>query len=324
LCASKNGESGPHIEILNAAGFEIRHVADEVNRFDEETMLSLLKGCSACIAGAEPYTARIIAANPQLRVIARSGVGFDAIDLEACDRSGVAVTTTPGVNHHAVAEHTIGLLFGIARGFPGLDRRVRAGRWERIPTPRVMGATLGLVGLGRIGRAVATRARGLGMSILAYDPLPQREFAEQFGVELAGFDELLARSDYVSLHLPMSIETRALFNAAAFAKMKKGSVFINTARGSLVDERALYDALRSGHLRGAGLDVFDIEPLPLDSPLLKLENVLLSPHVAGLDHESHRDTFAMLARTIVDLHEGRWPEECVRNLKGTNDWKWDR
>ena len=324
LCASKNAETGPHIEILNAAGFEVRHVPDEVNRFAEQTMLSLLDGCAACIAGAEPYTSQIITANPQLRVIARSGVGFDAIDLDACDRARVAVTTTPGVNHHAVAEHTIALLMGVARGFPAGHKRVRDGKWVRIPAPRVMGTTLGLVGLGRIGRAVATRARGIGMHVLAYDPFPPREFAEQFAVELTDFDDLLSRSDYVSLHLPMSAETRHVFNARAFARMKPGSVFINTARGMLVDERALFDALRGGHLRGAGLDVFEVEPLPLDSPLLTLDNVIFSPHIAGLDHESHRDTFALLAHTIVDLHQGRWPQECIRNLQGVTSWKWDR
>jgi phosphoglycerate dehydrogenase-like enzyme len=175
LCVSKNGETGPHVDILRTAGFELRHVPDGVDRFVEDNLISLLDGCVACIAGAEPYTARIIAAHPQLRVIARSGVGFDAIDLDACDRAGVVVTTTPGVNHHAVAEHTIALLMGVARGFPGLDRRVRAGNWVRIPSPRVMGTTLGLVGLGRIGRAVATRAKGLGMKVLAHDPFPPLE-----------------------------------------------------------------------------------------------------------------------------------------------------
>jgi phosphoglycerate dehydrogenase-like enzyme len=324
LCVSKNGETGPHVDILRTAGFELRHVPDGVDRFVEDNLISLLDGCVACIAGAEPYTAQIIAAHPQLRVIARSGVGFDAIDLDACDRAGVVVTTTPGVNHHAVAEHTIALLMGVARGFPGLDRRVRAGNWVRIPSPRVMGTTLGLVGLGRIGRAVATRAKGLGMKVLAHDPFPPLEFAEQWDVELTGFDDLLPRSDYVSLHLPMSAESRHLFGAKAFAKMKQGAVFVNTARGSLVDERALWEALKSGHLRGAGLDVFETEPLPLDSPLLALDNVILSPHVAGLDDESQHDTFALLARTIVDLRQGRWPADCVRNLKGVTGWKWDR
>jgi phosphoglycerate dehydrogenase-like enzyme len=324
LCAAKNSESGPHIEILNSAGFEIRIVPPGIDPYLEDDLIALLRGCVASVAGSEPYTARVIAENPQLRVIARAGVGFDAVDLDACDRAKIAVTTTPGVNHHSVAEHTIALLLGVARGFPGVDRRVREGRWERPSHPRVMGSTLGIVGLGRIGRAVATRASGLGMNLLAYDPIPQTEFAEQWRIELTSFDDLLARSDFVSLHLPMSPASHHLFDAGTFAKMKRGSVLINTARGSLVDETALCDVLKSGHLRGAGLDVFEVEPLPVNSPLLTLDNVLLAGHVAGLDDESLRDTSILVARTIVDLRDGRWPEECIRNLKGVRNWKWDR
>jgi phosphoglycerate dehydrogenase-like enzyme len=255
-------------------------------------------------------------------VLARTGVGFDAIDLAACDKHRVVVATTPGVNHHAVAEHTFALLFGVARGFPLRDQYVRACTWKRFSTPRIIGSTLGIVGLGRIGRAVATRAVGLGMKVVAYDPYPNREFVEQWGIELADFDSLLHKSDYVSLHLPMGQETKHIMNATSFAKMKPGSVLINTARGLLVDEKALYDVLKSGHLRGAGLDVFEVEPLPGDSPLLKLDNVLMSGHLAGLDHESQHDTLKMCAETIVSLSQGGWPTECIRNLAGVKDWKW--
>jgi phosphoglycerate dehydrogenase-like enzyme len=160
------------------------------------------------------------------------------------------------------------------------------------------------------------------MRVLACDPLPQLEFADQWRVELTSFDDLLGRSDYVSLHSPATAETRHLMNQESFGKMKPGSVLINTARGSLVDERALCQALKSGHLRGAGLDVFEVEPLPLESPLLELDNVLLAGHVAGLDQESHRDTFAMIAHTIIDLYRGGWPAECIQNLKGTTGWNW--
>ncbi|MEX2286034.1 MAG: phosphoglycerate dehydrogenase [Planctomycetaceae bacterium] len=324
LCYSLNSNVGPHIEILEANGFELVHRPPHVDRLDQDALISLLADCEACMASAEPYPARVIEAAPRLRVIARTGVGFDAIDVAACDRAGIAVTTTPGVNHHAVAEHTIALLMGVARGFPRLDRMVREGRWTRTPHPRVMGTTLGIVGLGRIGRAVATRAVGLGMNVLAYEPYPDRDFVKQWKIELTDLDTLLARSDFVSLHAPMTADNRHLINARTLAKMKQGSVLINTARGSLVDEKALYDALKSGHLRGAGLDVFEVEPLPLSSPLLQLDNVLLAGHVAGLDVESQRDTFIMVANTIVELHNGGWPAECVQNLKGQAGWKWHR
>jgi len=324
LCTSLIAEQGPHFEILAEAGFEADVVDRSVDLKIEGDFTAALAGYEACIAGAEPFPREVIEGSPQLRVIARSGVGFDAIDIEACDKAGVVVTTTPGVNHHAVAEHTIALLMGVGRGWPGLDQRVRTGRWQRVPYPRVMGSTLGIVGLGRIGRAVATRAVGLGMSVLACDPFPNRGFAEQWRVELTDFDDLLARSDYVSLHSPATAETRHLMNAATLSRMKQGSILINTARGSLVDEAALAEAIKTGHIRGAGLDVFEKEPLPLDSPLLNLDHVLFAGHVAGLDEESHHDTFAMVARTIIDLHGGGWPSECIQNLKSTTDWKWDR
>lgn len=324
ICTSLNAEQGPHVEILRNAGFECQTVSRDSDLSVGGNLISALNGACGVIAGSEPYTSAVIESLPELRVIARSGVGFDAIDLDACDKAGVVVTTTPGVNHHAVAEHTISLLMGIARGFPELDRKVRENRWKRVPRPRVMGTTLGIVGLGRIGRAVATRAVALGMNVLAFEPFPVKEFVEQWRVELTALDDLLARSDYVSLHAPMSVENQHLINAQSIAKMKPGSVVINTARGGLIDEQALYDALKSGQLRAAGLDVFEVEPLPMDSPLLTLDNVLLSGHVAGLDNESQRDTFTMVAETIINLQQGGWPAECIQNLQGVTDWSWDR
>jgi len=286
-------------------------------------LISQMQGASAVSAGSEPYTARVIENLPDLRVISRSGVGFDAIDLAACDEKGVVVTVTPGVNHHAVAEHTIALLMGVARGFPERHDRVKDGRWFREPYPRVMGSTIGILGLGRIGRAVATRAVGLGMNVLAFEPFPQQEFVETWRVELVDdLNELIPRCDYLSLHLPNMAETHHVINAERLALMKPGSVLINTARGPLVDEAALIEALQNGPMRAAGLDVFEVEPLPTDSPLLSLQNVLLSGHVAGLDNESHEGTFEMVADTIIKLHSGEWPADRIVNMKGVGDWAW--
>lgn len=325
ISTSLNAGNGPHAEILKANGFKYRHVPADADIYgSEDALISELDGVEAVIAGSEPYTPKVLAAAPQLRAICRSGVGFDAIDLNACDEAGIVVTTTPGVNHHAVAEHTIALLMGVARGFPDLDQRVRTGRWNRITRPRVMGSTLGLVGLGRIGRAVATRAVGLGMNVLAFEPFPVKEFIEQWRIELTDLDDLLSRSDFVSLHCPMSAENHHLMNTERIGKMKHGSVLINTARGLLIDEAALNDALKSGQLRAAGLDVFEEEPLSTDSPLIELSNIFLSGHVAGLDNESHHGTFTMCAEIIIDLYNGGWPAECVQNLRGVSDWKWSR
>ena len=162
------------------------------------------------------------------------------------------------------------------------------------------------------------------MTVLAYDPFPNQAFADEHQIKLVALDELLEQSDYVTLHLPVTPETRDIINKDTLAKMKTGSVLINTARGGLVDEEALIEALESGHLRAAGLDVYKKEPLPVDSPLIKLENVLLSCHTGGLDRESHRDAYAMAAQNIVRLYQGDWPEECVVNLKNTTGWKWSK
>ncbi len=318
------GDQGPHFDILRSNGFEVDVAPRDISLFDEDNVISVLADSEASIAGSEPYSRKVIQALPNLRAITRSGVGFDRVDLEACNKAGVVVTTTPGVNHHAVAEHTIALLMGIARGFPDLDRRVRKGHWNRCARPRVMGSTLGVVGLGRIGQAVATRAVGLGMKVLAHEWDPNNEFVEQWNIELVSLVDLLQQSDFVSLHLPMSEQNRHVMNTAAFGRMKQGSVLINTARGGLVDERALCESLQSGHLRAAGLDVFEVEPLPSDSPLLQLDNVLMSSHIAGLDIQSQHDMFAMVANTLVELYNGGWPAECIQNLKGVTDWCWNR
>jgi phosphoglycerate dehydrogenase-like enzyme len=204
------------------------------------------------------------------------------------------------------------------------DRRVREGKWKRVTGPRVMGSTLGIVGLGRIGQAVATRAIGVGMKVLAFEPQPNADFLTKWPVELVSLEDLLSRSDYVSIHSPLTPQTRHLINPKTLARMKPGSVLINTARGGLVDEAALCEALRSGHLRAAALDVFEVEPLPIESPLLQFENVLLAGHVAGMDNESRHDTFKMCAETIVTLYRGGWPAECLVNLRGVSGWHWTR
>tara|TARA_R110001592_G_scaffold122747_1_gene329844 strand:+ start:89230 stop:90189 length:960 start_codon:yes stop_codon:yes gene_type:complete len=316
-------EFGPHFEILQAAGFEVDTVPTEVDlRKEPHRVVEQVQGYDAVLAGAEIYSREVLQQLPDLKVISRYGVGFDAVDLAAADAQNIVVTITPGVNHHSVAEQAFALLMGIARMTRTQDRAVRSGEWERELTPRVWGSTIGIVGLGRIGQAVATRAIGMGMHVLAYDPFPNEEFAKTHQIKLLSLEELLKQSDYVTLHLPVTPETIDIINRDTLAIMKPGSVLINTARGGLVDENALVEALESGHLRGAGLDVFKKEPLPVESPLIKLENVLLSCHTGGLDQESHRDAYAMAAQNIVKLHQGEWPVECVMNLKETTGWKW--
>lgn len=314
LCTALGSENGPHFDILRQADFDVAVVDRSLDLWNPGQLLPAIQGASAIIAGSEPYPRQVLSEAPGLRLLARMGVGFDAIDVAACDELGIHVATTPGVNHDAVAEHAVAMLMGTARDFPRQDRAVRRGRWIREAFPRVAGSTLGIVGLGRIGRAVAWRAAGLGMKIVAYEPVPDESFCRQWNVAVVSLDELLERSDYVSLHCPGTPENKHLINAERLARMKPGSVLINTARGPLVDEPALIAALSGGHLRAAGLDVYEKEPLSLESPLIGMDNVLLAGHTAGLDCQSHHATYEMGAETIVALSRGEAvPNERIQN-----------
>lgn len=314
---------GPHMEILRSAGFEIRLPPPDADMMREDVLTANLGDAESVIAATEPFTREVIARTSRLRVIARCGVGYDAIDVAAADERGIAVTTTPGTNEHSVAEHALAMLLALSRGFPKRDQQVRRGEfWKKAALPRMAGRTLGIVGLGRIGKALATRVSGLGLKVLAYEPFPDREFVAKHAIELASFEDLLRRSDLVSLHLPLTDETHGLINRKTLALMKPGAILVNTARGGLVVEEDLHAALVGGRLAAAGLDVFIEEPPPLNHPLLKLDSVLVSPHIAGLDEQSSYDSQIMVARVLVDLAAGRWPVECVVNLRGVHDWKW--
>ena len=297
---------GIHLELLKNAGLEA--YSPELSLMKPDVLLKHLDGVSAVLAGMEPFNPEVLAQAKDLRVIARVGVGYDAVDVPAATKHNIAVTTTPGTNEHSVAELTIAMLTGIYRGYPFRDR--------------LSGRTLGLVGLGRIGRAIVPRAQGLGLKVIAYDPFPNSEYAQANQVKLCTFPELLAEADIVSLHLPATAETRNLINADTLAQMKPTAVLINTARGSLVDEDALYQALTTGRLWAAGLDVFQEEPIPANHPFLKLDNVLLCPHTGGIDEESEYAMCTMAAQCVVDLYQGRWPEGCVVNETIRPGWKW--
>lgn len=316
-------QPGPYRDLLEQAGLDFAYPTANLSESvaNAQLLLGELAGVSAVLAGSELYTREVLE-KARLRVIARMGVGYDAIDVAAASDVGTLVTIVPGTNHHSVAEQTLALLLGVFRGFPGRDQEVRTGVWRRKALPRLAGRTLGLVGLGRIGQAVVPRAVGLGLTVIAYDPWPNEAFARMHDVRLVSLDDLLQTADIVSLHMPCTPETTKLINARSLARMKPGSVLINTARGGLIDEQALADSLASGHLMAAGLDVFQTEPLPLDSPLLKLDNVLLCPHMGGLDDQSLRDMATMAAQCVVDLYQGRWPEGCVVNEHLRPGWKW--
>jgi D-3-phosphoglycerate dehydrogenase/(S)-sulfolactate dehydrogenase len=310
--------------VLEEGGFEVVYPPQGLSLKDPKTLIERLKGFDAVIASVEPYTREVFQACG-LRVVSRNGVGYDSVDVQAATDLGIAVAITPGINQESVAEHTLALMLAAAHGYPARQTEACSGNWQnRTVLPRLAGKTLGLVGLGAIGKALVPKAIGVGMHVIAHDPVPDHEFAKQHGVRLCEFDQLLAESDVVSLHLPCTPETTNLIDANALARMKAGAVLVNTSRGGLVDEEALVEALQRGLLRAAALDVFKVEPLPSDSPLAHMDNVLACPHMGGTDEESLAGMAQLAARNIVDLYHGRWPEGRIVNTQIRDGWKWGR
>jgi len=315
------GVQGPHIEMLHQAGFEV-HYPDRCELTGEGETIAALRGAAAILAAGEPYSERVVTSLPDLRVIARWGVGTDRIDLDAVTRCGIAVTITPASNHEAVAEHTMALLLALSRSLMRQNREVRQGVWIKTPLLPLRGRTLGLIGLGRIGRSVALRAAQFRMRLLAFDSVPDPEFARASAVELVDLDTLLTQADYVSLHLPLTPSSIGLINRERLSRMKPGSFLLNTSRGGLIVEADLVSALESGHLAGAGLDVFEQEPPAIENPLFRMENVIVTAHMAGVDTQSSIDMAVQAAQNIIALHRGTWPQDSIVNSALGRDWRW--
>jgi D-3-phosphoglycerate dehydrogenase len=311
---------GPWLDLLRRSGFDIT-CSPHAHQLSEEELMGMLGGMEACIAGSEPYTRRVMAAHPQLKVIARAGVGYDAVDVQAATENGVAVTITPGTNHDAVAEYTFTMMLALAKNLIPLHLATKGGGWPRQCLIPLRGRVLGIIGLGRIGKAVALRGKAFDMKLLAYEPYPDNAFVVQHGITLVPLEQLLADADFVSIHVPLMPESRHMINQKTLALMKPTAFFINTARGGLMNEADLAEALRTKRIAGAGIDVFEVEP-PGHSPLFELDNVVLAPHVAGIDVQA-RDEMAMsAARSIVTLHQGGWPQAEVVNpqVRGRFNW----
>jgi D-3-phosphoglycerate dehydrogenase len=258
--------------------------------------------------------ADLIARCPDLLCVSAGGAGYDTVDVAACTAAGVAVVNQAGGNAASVAEHTLGFMLGVSRRMVEGDRRLRREigyAREDVMGNEIQGQVVGLVGIGHIGTRVASLARAFGMEVIATDPLLSAEEIARRGARAVSFQELLEQSDFVSLHCPRDATTLRMMNAEAFARMKKGAIFISTARGGIHDETALAQALRSGHLAGAGLDVWDEEPPPLDHPLLAMENVFATFHVAGVTHEGRRNVATISAEQIVGLLAGERPPRLI-------------
>ena len=252
----------------------------------------------------------------QCVVIGVGSVGVDMVDIEAATAAGIVVTNVPDVFIEEVADHAMMLLLASARRMKTMDRMSASGEWwSGRPllnhTPRMMGQTLGLFAYGNVARCTARRAKAFGMHVIAYDPYVSELVISEDGVEPVSFDELLTRSDYLSVHAPHNEETHHSFSAAEFARMKNTAIIVNTARGPIIDEQALIQALQSGAIAGAGLDVLEQEPPALDNPLLSMENVLISPHVASATTRMRPETRRRVGREVALVLRGRWPMSCV-------------
>jgi D-3-phosphoglycerate dehydrogenase / 2-oxoglutarate reductase len=313
-------DGGAFLDALRGAGFALVYPPVQRQLLEDE-LLEILPGVDAAVAGSEPYTERVLAACPNLKVIARVGVGYDAVDVPAATARNVVVTFAPNTNQEAAAEHTFALLLAVAKNLVMQHNGIRAGGWPRQANLPLRGRTLGLVGLGRIGKAVAERALVFRMKLLATEAFPDLAFVEKNHIPLVPLEQLLAESDYVSMHVPLMAQTRHLINKHTLALMKPTAFLINTARGGVVSEPDLLEALTTKKIAGAALDVFDEEP-PGANPLCQLDNVVQTAHTAGVDKQSLMDMAESAARAIADLSQGKWPSEKVVNPEVRAKWVW--
>lgn len=288
-----------------AAVFRDRDIVIEAppvsQQLSEEDLLGMIERFDGVVAGDDEFTSRVLARATRLRVISKWGIGLDNIDLTAARERGVVVMNTPGQLGIEVAEVALGYLVLLARQLHRIDRAVRDGDWKQLRGSTLAGKTLGIVGLGAAGRALAVRAAALGMTIIAHDPYLDPPGAPMVPeTKMAALDEVLANADYLSLHCPLTSDNHHMLDAEAFAVMKPGVSIINTARGALIDEPALIKALKDGQVRGAALDVFEQEPLPVDSPLRALDQCILGSHNCSNTSEAVARVNALAVKNLLD------------------------
>jgi D-3-phosphoglycerate dehydrogenase len=271
-------------------------------RMEEDDLLKYAGQFDGAICGDDRYTARVIeACAPRLKVISKWGTGIDSIDAEACSRYGIKIGRTPNAFTTAVADTVLGYLLAFARRHPWMDREMKSGKWEKIPGKTLSECTLGVVGVGNIGKAVTRRARAFGMKVYGNDIVEiDHVFITETGIEMTDLRSLLSNSDFVSINCDLNPTSYHLMNAETFAMMKPTAVLINTARGPIVDETSLIEALQAGRLAGAALDVFEHEPLPPDHPLTKMDNVLLAPHNANSSPAAWERVHANTIRNLLE------------------------
>ena len=312
---------GPHHEILAGTGWEVIRARGPLNEADT---LALVGDIDGYICGDDMITRAVLErARPRLRVLSKYGIGVDKIDVKSCTEFGIPLLFTPGVNHTTVAEHTFLLLLALEKNLLFHTDSTRSGGWKRKTGHELLDKTIGIIGLGRIGKEVAIRARAFGMSVVAFDVYWDEKFAAAHDVKrAASLDEIFAASDYLSLHTNLTPETRDMIRAESIAKMKKGVLILNCARGEIVHTADMVDALKSGRVGGYGTDVLDHEPPAADHPLLKLPNAVVTPHVGSRTYESVvRQATAAVRNLILAMHGEKPlaqinPEVAVKKAAG--------
>ncbi len=284
----------------------------------EELIIESCKDADGVLVGAnQPFTRRVIQSLEKCRILSRLGIGVNNIDVAAATERGIPVSWVPDYCVQEVSDHAMALLLTLARGIVPLTQAVREGLWRgglarlQAPMRRLSEQTLGLVGMGRIGEAVARKARAFGLKVIVYDPFLPAERARDVGAELVEFERLLSESDYISIHAPLTEGTKKLFNLGAFERMKRTAYVINCARGGLIDEEALNTALKEGYIAGAGLDVTDPEPPSRENPLFQLGNALVTPHVSFLSQEADVELRRRACEAVVEVLRGGWPRWLV-------------
>jgi len=269
----------------------------------EDELIPLLKDCDGYLAGLDFVTDKVIAACPNLKVISRYGAGFDRVDTVAAKTAGIPVTNTPGVNAQAVGELAFGLIIALARKIPYLNNQTRAGEWVRSTGMELKDKTIGIFGLGAIGKVVARCAKGFGMKVIAYDPFINVAYCQDNEIEACTREEVLKRANVISLHLPLNDETKNYINRETIALVPDGCIIVNTSRGGIIDEDDAYEALKSGKLGGLGLDAFAIEP-PTGSPLFELDNVVVTPHTGAHTKEATQNMANASVKNLIDVLSG--------------------
>lgn len=297
-------------EIMEKYNYEIIR-NESGKRYTEEELFDIVQDIDGIIVGLEPISEKVLQKAKKLKVISKYGVGLDNIDLEAAKKLGIKVTYTPGANNESVADLAFCLMLSLSRNIKKLDEIVRNNGWEKVIGLEIYGKTIGIIGTGAIGKSVAKRAKGFDMEILAYDIYPDQDFADKIGMKYVDKNTLLEKADFISLHVPLTDEMYHFIDKEELDIMKETAILINTSRGGIINEEALYQALKDKKILGAALDVFEIEP-PVDNKLLELDNILLSPHCGASTIDATNRMGIMAVEGLVSILENMEPKYLVQ------------